>query len=200
MERPRHPLLAHDASALSWLYEIGLPSGIVHLSALSAHTWRVCVLAVQIAVAADVSHRVRRDVRGGALLHDIGKYAVPQHILQKPGPLTAPEWVVLRQHPAIGADVLARLRTPAGVVAAVRHHHERWDGGGYPDGLRGTAIPLAARIITLADAYDAMTHDRPYRAAMPGQAARAIVAAERGAMFDPSLADILLSVLGRAEA
>ena len=196
MERTRFPLLTYGPAS-SLLFAVGLHSGLTHLPALCAHTWRVRILAVQIADAAGVSQRVRRDVSFGALLHDLGKITVPQHIVQKPGPLTAAEWVVLRRHPARGADMLTRLAAPAGVVAAVRHHHERWDGSGYPDGARATAIPLAARMITLADAYDAMTHDRPYRRAMPHQAARAVIAAERGAMFDPALADIVLSVLAR---
>lgn len=170
------------------------------LPALCAHDWRVARLADRVAAAAAVSAELRRVVRLGALLHDLGKCALPRDLLAKPGPLTASEWALMREHPGLGAGLLAALHAPARVVDAVRHHHERWDGRGYPDRLRGEEIALPARIIALADTYDAMTSDRPYRAALPAATARAIIASERGAMFDPALADALLTLLQEARA
>jgi putative nucleotidyltransferase with HDIG domain len=165
------------------------------LPALCAHDWRVCVLADRLAAASALSRSDRRVVRLGALLHDVGKCAIPHQILRKPGSLTEQEWVVMRRHPVIGAELLAQLHVSASVVASVRHHHERWDGSGYPDGLCGEAIPLPARVIALADVYDAMLSDRPYQAARPTATAQAVIAAERGTMFDPALADQLLSLV-----
>ena len=105
-------------------------------------------------------------LRTAALLHDIGKVGIPDEILHKPGPLSGREWEIMRQHPVIGERILRAIPGMGAVARVVRHEHERWDGGGYPDGLVGDAIPLEARIILACDAYHAMTSDRPYRKAM----------------------------------
>jgi putative two-component system response regulator len=131
----------------------------------------------------------------GALLHDVGKIGVPESILAKPGPLTEEEWVVLRRHPEIGERICRPLGLSRAFVPIVRHHHERWDGRGYPDGLRGAAIPLGARIVGLADAFDAMTHDRPYRAARSVEHALDEIGREAGAQFDPELAPLFAAVV-----
>jgi two-component system cell cycle response regulator len=104
-----------------------------------------------------------RDVRYAAMLHDIGKIAVPSEILLKPGPLSEEEWVLMRSHAAVGGELVSRIDAFAHLAPAVRASHERWDGGGYPDGLGGNEIPLAARIIAACDTYDAIITDRPYR-------------------------------------
>jgi diguanylate cyclase (GGDEF)-like protein len=130
----------------------------------------------------------------GALLHDIGKIGVPDTILLKNGPLTEEEWEVVRQHPAKGAALLCKFPSLSSALPIVRHHHERWDGQGYPDGLRGREIPLAARIFAFADTLDAMTSDRPYRNKLPYHAVREEVARMSGSQFDPHLVAAFMSV------
>jgi putative nucleotidyltransferase with HDIG domain len=123
-----------------------------------------------------------------ALLHDIGKLLVPDSILNKPGRLTSEEHARMSEHPALGAQILARVPGLEVVATIVRYHHERWDGGGYPDGLVGTCIPLASRIIAVCDSYNAMTSDRPYRRALSHDAALAELRAHAGWQFDPDVA------------
>jgi diguanylate cyclase (GGDEF)-like protein/PAS domain S-box-containing protein len=130
-----------------------------------------------------------------ALLHDMGKVAIPDSVLQKPGPLSEAEWDLMRQHPAVGATILSTIPELAHLASAVRAEHERWDGAGYPDGLAGAAIPLAARITLACDAYDAMTNDRPYRRARTAAEARAELRAHSGTQFDPEVVAALEAVL-----
>jgi putative nucleotidyltransferase with HDIG domain len=128
-------------------------------------------------------------LRRGALLHDIGKIGVPDNILRKPTSLSEAEWATMRRHPEFGARIIASIPFLEDVSLIVRHHHERWDGAGYPDRLAGTEIPLGARIFAVADSFDAMTSDRPYRRAMSIEAAREEVMRNRGTQFDPTVAD-----------
>jgi HD-GYP domain-containing protein (c-di-GMP phosphodiesterase class II) len=141
-----------------------------------------------------------RDVRYGAAFHDIGKIAVPESILNKPGPLTDDERAEVERHVLVGEQILAPVEFLAGVRPLVRHGHERWDGTGYPDRLAGEEIPLGARIILACDAYDAMTSDRPYRSAMARPAAREEMRRYSGSQFDPAIVSALLEVLDRQEA
>lgn len=136
--------------------------------------------------------------------HDVGKAFVDDAVLFKPSGLTSEEWVRMREHPVVGAQLLARDGagrkgwTPEDwdlVVLAVRYHHERWDGMSYPDGLKGEEIPLAARIIAVADAYDAMTTDRPYRKALPREEALRRILAGAGTQFDPRLAETFVRLM-----
>lgn len=136
-----------------------------------------------------------RDLRYGAVFHDIGKIAVPEAILNKRGPLTTEEREQIERHTIVGEQILAPVEFLAGARRLVRHEHERWDGAGYPDGLAGEAIPLGARIILACDALHAMTSDRPYRAAMTLEAAIAELRAGAGRQFDPEVVDALLEVL-----
>ena len=130
-----------------------------------------------------------RDLRYGFLLHDLGKIGVPDGVLLKPGPLSAGELEQMRSHPVLGERLLATIPYLGNLArAVVGAHHERWDGTGYPKRLRGEQIPLAARIFAVADAFDAMTNDRPYRRALPVERALAEIAAEAGRHFDPALA------------
>ena len=133
-------------------------------------------------------------LRRGALLHDIGKIGVPDNILRKPAALSDAEWATMRKHPEFGARIIADIPFLKDVSKIVRHHHERWDGKGYPDGLAGEDIPLGARIFTVADSFDAMTSDRPYRRGMSVAAACAEIARCRGTQFDPSVADAFLRI------
>ena len=128
-------------------------------------------------------------LRRGALLHDIGKIGVPDNVLRKPTALSEAEWVIMRKHPEYGARIVAGIPFLEDVSQIVRHHHERWDGAGYPDKLAGEAIPLGARIFAVADSFDAMTSDRPYRRAMSIEAACAEIMRCRGTQFDPVVAD-----------
>ena len=173
------------------------------LSALTArdhytgeHSQRVVKLAVSVAQHLGLSEAQTHEVEQVGLLHDIGKVGIPDAILQKRGPLSDQEWELMRQHPAIGARILAGTRTLAYLAPAVHAEHERYDGTGYPDGLRGTAIPLASRITFACDAYHAMTSDRPYRAALRPDQAQRELRAGAGGQFDPDVVEALLHVLG----
>jgi putative nucleotidyltransferase with HDIG domain len=154
-------------------------------SVTSRHLRSVTELAVQLAAQIDTEIAESDEFRYGCLLHDVGKIGVPERILSKPGPLSDDEWVVMRSHPDTGARVVEPLGLPQTVVDIVRHHHERWDGLGYPDGLASDAIPLAARIFAVCDALDAMTSERPYRDPLPHSIAYARVRREAGRQFDP---------------
>ena len=160
-----------------------------------AHTGRIRDLAIAVALAMKVGPEERKAVHLGALLHDVGKIGVSDAILRKPGPLTDEEWKVMREHPEIGERMLARVDFLQPALAVVRHHHERWDGRGYPDGLEGEEIPLAARIVGVCDAYDAMTSDRPYRGAMSQEEACGEILTESGTQFDPRCAQLLVDVV-----
>ncbi len=133
-----------------------------------------------------------RQLRIAAILHDIGKIAVPETILDKTGPLTGDEWDIIRTHPETGIGIIGNIPAYRNIVPAIYHHHEHWDGSGYPLGLSGEEIPLNARIITLADVYDAITDDRPYRTGMDPQSAIAFMRVQSGSLFDPRLLDIFL--------
>jgi HD-GYP domain-containing protein (c-di-GMP phosphodiesterase class II) len=134
------------------------------------------------------------ELEHGVLLHDIGKIGIPDSILLKPGPLTPEEWRTMRTHPEIGKRLIERIPFLRGAVPVVHCHHERWDGTGYPRGLRGDAIPLGARIFAVADALDAMTYDRPYSRAISFEAARREITRSAGTHFDPAVVDAFLTI------
>src|SRR6476620_7563565 len=143
-------------------------------------------LATRIGVSAELDIRA---IEAAALLHDIGKLAIPEHILNKPGKLSPAEFERMKTHAQVGAEILSEIEFPYPVVPIVRHHHENWDGSGYPDGIAGTSIPIGARILSVVDCYDALTSDRPYRPALSTEAALAILAERRGTMYDPLVVD-----------
>lgn len=158
------------------------------------HCQRVTAYTIAIAKAMDVDRVELRKIARGAFLHDIGKMGIPDHILNKPGPLTEEERLVMRKHCDIGHAVLLRipfLKEPAEIVLA---HQERFDGTGYPQGLKGEGIPLGARIFAIADTLDAMISDRPYRKALPLAAAREEIRAHAGTQFDPKVVEVFLSL------
>jgi putative nucleotidyltransferase with HDIG domain len=162
------------------------------------HTEDVVELSLKVAVEMGVSEDVQRETEMGALLHDIGKIAVPDEIINKPGPLNDEEWAIMRTHTVEGERMLQQvggLLSSVGVV--VRASHERWDGGGYPDGLAGEAIPVAARIVSACDAFNAMTTDRSYRRAMPLEVAIGELEANAGTQFAPDVVDALVAVVRR---
>jgi len=149
------------------------------------HAQRVAAYGLRIAHAAGVE--IDPQVEFGFLLHDVGKVAVPDAILFKPGPLTKEERALVVKHPQIGSEILRHIDFLDEAKIVVLHHHERWDGEGYPDGLAGEAIPLHARVFAVADTLDALTTDRPYRAACGWAEARHIIRGEAGAQFDPAI-------------
>lgn len=128
-----------------------------------------------------------RALEVGAALHDIGKIAIPEAVLNKPGKLTPEEFELIKEHAALGSDILQPVPFPPEVVEAVRHHHEKWDGSGYPDKLAGNNIPLMARIVAVADVYDALTSDRPYRAAWSHERAMEFMRSQVGTHFNPEI-------------
>jgi putative nucleotidyltransferase with HDIG domain len=138
-------------------------------------------------------------LRAAALLHDTGKLAVPEYILNKPGPLTASEFERMKVHAAVGADILKNIDFPYPVEPIVRYHHEAWDGSGYPDGLKGAAIPLGARILSVVDCYDALTSDRPYRPRMTRAQAEQVLRERRGKTYDPWVVDRFIGILDQIE-
>ncbi len=164
------------------------------------HLHRVQRYATAIASAMNVTGQDMEAVRTGALLHDIGKLGVPDYILLKTGPLTAEEFSRMKRHTLIGVSILEPVRFPWPVMDVVRHHHERWDGKGYPDGLAGENIPLCARIMAVADVYDALTSDRPYRLAWTPEQALAYVREGSGTAFDPAAVRALENVLAMEAA
>ena len=165
----------------------------------AAHSEAVVELALAVGAELELGEVALREIGQVALLHDIGKVGVPDAILQKEGALTAPEWEVMRGHPAIGARIVGAIGSLAHLSPAIRAEHERWDGAGYPDGLAGTEIPLASRICFMCDAWHAMTSDRPYRQALPPEAARDELERHVGSQFCPGAAPALLRVLDRAD-
>jgi HD-GYP domain-containing protein (c-di-GMP phosphodiesterase class II) len=162
----------------------------------ACHGEDVAELAERVALRMSLPRAGARDVRYAAMLHDIGKVAVPSEILLKPGPLTDEEWVTMRGHAAVGGELVGRIDAFAHLAPAVRASHERWDGGGYPDGLAGDHIPLAARIIAACDTYDAIVTDRPYRRGRSPQEACAELRRVAGAQLDANVVDALLQELG----
>ncbi|HEU0014892.1 MAG TPA: HD domain-containing phosphohydrolase [Longimicrobium sp.] len=160
------------------------------------HTRRVGALAARLAAALGMSPEAAAVLRHSATLHDVGKIGIPDAILLKPGRLTPEERAVMQSHTTIGARILDEGRTPLMQSAEriARHHHERWDGGGYPGGLAGEDIPLDARIVAVADVFDALSHDRPYRPAWPPEKVYEELRAQAGAHFDPRVVDAFLAL------
>ena len=158
------------------------------------HLWRVSQYSRLLGERIGLPAAALGVVAVGGFLHDLGKIAVPDAVLGKRGPLTADERAVVQAHPEIGAGLVARHPLGPLVIDAVRHHHERIDGDGYPDRLRGGEIPSEARIVSIADAFDAITSTRPYRSAMPVEHALGIIHDERGRQFDGELAEAFVDI------
>ena len=159
------------------------------------HIRRVQSYAVGLAKRLGVAdEQLIKAIEAAALLHDMGKLAVPEYILNKPGKLTATEFEKMKLHASVGADILSAIDFPYPVVPMVRHHHENWDGSGYPQGLKGTDIPIGARILSVVDCFDALTSDRPYRPRLSNDDAIKILLERRGAMYDPLIVDTFVRV------
>ncbi|MGV3723425.1 MAG: HD domain-containing phosphohydrolase [Actinomycetota bacterium] len=158
------------------------------------HSERVTRISLRIGAALGLDPHAMQLLEYAALLHDVGKIGIPDQVLQKPGPLDEAEWALMRQHPVRSAEIVREIGSLAEVATIVRHHHERVDGDGYPDGLAGDAIPELSRIIALADVYEALTSDRSYRPARPHKQAREMIDGGAGSHFDSTLVPCLLSL------
>ena len=153
-----------------------------------------------LALAEDVcsdDDRLIEAISMAALLHDIGKLAIPDRVLYKPGPLTREEYAQVKHHAVMGAEILDAIEFAGPLSLIVRHHHENWDGSGYPDGLCGDAIPLGARLLAIVDCYDALTSERPYRRGLPHDRALAMITERRGTLYDPVLTDAFGAIVHR---
>jgi len=182
--------LAYDHTLEGWVHALELRD-----DETEGHTRRVTEMTLRLARRWGVGEEELPHIRRGALLHDIGKTAIPDSILRKPGPLDDDEWAVMKRHPVYAHEWLKPIRYLKRALDIPYCHHERWDGTGYPRGLAGEAIPLAARLFAVVDVWDALLSDRPYRAAWPEDAVRAHLREQAGSHFDPAIVDAFLSLL-----
>jgi putative nucleotidyltransferase with HDIG domain len=196
--RAQKRLLSRAVAGIAEAYQSTLSALVAALDARESetadHSQRVVRFTLAIARVLDVPAAEQEQMERGALLHDIGKIGVSDMILLKPGPLTPVEWTTMRRHPEIGHQILAGIPFLAPAAEIVLSHQERWDGGGYPRGLLRAEIPLGARVFAIADTFDAMTSDRPYRAAAHISQARREIARCSGTQFDPSCVRAFLAI------
>ena len=186
---------AYDATLEGWARALELRD-----HETEGHSRRVTRMTVQLAQAMGLCGDELEQIRRGALLHDIGKMGVPDAILLKPEPLAADEWAIMRRHPTIAFELLKPVAYLHNALSIPWCHHEKWDGSGYPQGLRGEAIPFAARIFAIVDVWDALSHDRPYRLAWPYAQVRAHLSAMSGVHFDPRVVEAFLPLLDALQA
>jgi putative nucleotidyltransferase with HDIG domain len=182
--------MAYDATVEGWSRALDYRD-----KETEGHTLRVTELTLHLARAMDLPESELVHIRRGALLHDIGKMGVPDAILLKPGPLTDEEWTIMRRHPQIARDLLAPIAYLKPALDIPYCHHEKWDGTGYPRGLKDDEIPLAARLFAVVDAWDALRSDRPYRAAWPEEKVLEHIRSLAGTHFDPQVVPVFLKVL-----
>ncbi len=180
---------AYDTTIIGWSRALDLRD-----QETEGHSQRVTEITVRMAQAMGMSANDIVHVRRGALLHDVGKLGIPDAILHKPGPLTPEEWVIMRRHPQYAYEWLAPIEYLRPALDIPFCHHEKWEGSGYPRGLVGTAIPLAARIFAFADVWDALRSNRPYRAGWPIQRVRDYIIELTGSHFDPDITPIFLAL------
>ncbi|MDH7488704.1 MAG: response regulator [Anaerolineae bacterium] len=191
-DEANHQLLLSTVMALANSLEAKDPYTV-------GHSQRVADLAERVARAPGLPERDILHIRMAGLLHDIGKIGISEAVINKPGPLTPTEYAHIQAHPLISERILVPVAELNGALRMIRNHHERWDGSGYPDGLKELEIPLGARILALADAYDAMTSQRPYRPALPREVALREIERGAGRHFDPSLSRVFLEILAEEE-
>jgi putative nucleotidyltransferase with HDIG domain len=191
--------LAHTKSDLVSAYDTTLEGWVKALDLrdeeTTGHSLRVAELTVKLARALAITDMDLGNIRRGALLHDIGKMAIPDTILRKPGPLTEDEWRVMRQHPGFAVQMLQGIAFLRIATTIPANHHEKWDGSGYPRNLKGEAIPIAARIFAVVDAWDSLLSDRPYRRAVPEEQARRVLQESAGTCFDPMVVQAVFKML-----
>jgi putative two-component system response regulator len=163
------------------------------------HSRRVTELTIKLAKALNMSEEEITHIRRGALLHDMGKIGVPDSILHKPDVLTGEEWGIMRKHPQFAYDMLSPIEYLRPALEIPYSHHERWDGAGYPRGLKGEEIPMSARLFSIADVWDALTSDRPYRPAWSQEEARIYIREQSGKHFDPQVVDMFFKVISQEQ-
>ena len=186
--------MAYDATIEGWSRALDLRD-----KETEGHTQRVTDLTLSLAQSMGIPENQMPHIRRGALLHDIGKMGVPDYILRKPSGLTPEEWEIMRQHPRLAYDLLSPIAYLRPALDIPFSHHEKWDGTGYPQGLKGEQIPLVARMFAIVDVYDALTSDRPYRPAWPREKALAYIKEQSGQQFDPRVVDAFLLLMGEGD-
>jgi HD-GYP domain-containing protein (c-di-GMP phosphodiesterase class II) len=186
-EKPTH---VYDETVESWARALEMRD-----HETKGHAERVVTLSVRMAELIGLNHEECEDIRRGALLHDIGKIAIPDSVLFKPGKLDPDEWEIMKQHPVYAYNFISPVKVLSRLLDIPYCHHEHWDGSGYPRGLEGKKIPLAARIFTLVDVWDALTSDRCYRPALPQKKAIEYIQDQSGIMFDPELVPVFIGML-----
>jgi putative nucleotidyltransferase with HDIG domain len=184
--------LAYDTTIEGWSRALDLRD-----KETEEHTLRVTNLTLQLAQAFDISHVELKHIRHGALLHDIGKMGIPDNILRKAGELSDDEWAMMRQHPQFAYEMLSPIAYLLPALDIPYCHHEKWDGTGYPRGLKGEEIPLAARLFAVVDVFDALTSDRPYRPAWAKNKAIEYIRQKADSHFDPSVVDVFLRLIDK---
>jgi HD-GYP domain-containing protein (c-di-GMP phosphodiesterase class II) len=184
--------LAYDTTIEGWSRALDLRD-----EGTEGHTERVTEMTEKLAVALGVDESELVHIRRGALLHDMGKMGIPDSILLKQDALTGPEWEIMRRHPVYAYEMLSHIIYLKRSLDIPYCHHEKWDGTGYPRGLKGEEIPLAARIFAIVDVWDATTSDRPYRTAWPKEKARTHILEQSGKYFDPHIVSVFLSLIER---
>jgi HD-GYP domain-containing protein (c-di-GMP phosphodiesterase class II) len=182
--------MAYDATIEGWSQALELRD-----QETQGHSSRVLEMTLRMASAIGLPDWQLRDIRRGVLLHDIGKMGVPDSILHKEGPLTPEEWQIMRQHPQYAFNMLAPIVYLRNALDIPYAHHEMWNGQGYPRGLKGDTIPLAARIFSVVDVYDALTSNRPYREAWTEEKALEYIVSQSGEHFDPQIVEMFLEVI-----
>jgi putative nucleotidyltransferase with HDIG domain len=183
-------IVAYDRTLEGWSNALDLRD-----KETEGHTLRVTELTLQVAQSLGVSEEQLVHIRRGALLHDIGKMGVPDSILLKPGALTEEEWVIMRKHPVYAYELLSPIKYLEPALDIPHYHHEKWDGSGYPRGLKEDQIPFAARIFAIIDVWDAVRSDRPYRPAWPEEKAIDYIRSQSGKHFDPKILDAFLTMI-----
>jgi len=187
--------LSYDATLEGWAKALELRD-----AETEGHSRRVMRMTLRLARAMDFSDETLVQVRRGALMHDIGKMGVPDSILLKPGKLTEEEWAVMRKHPVFAHQLMSGVSYLNPAMDIPYCHHEKWDGSGYPQGLKGQQIPLAARIFALVDVWDALTNERPYRKAWTPEKTAAYIREQSGIHFDPQVLEVCLPIILENEA
>ena len=191
LQKAHHHLLdAYDATIAGWSHAMDLRD-----RETEGHSHRVTDLTLKLAQAYGCSDEELTHIRHGALLHDMGKLGIPDSILQKPNTLTDEEWATMRKHPQFAFDMLYPIEYLRAALDIPLCHHEKWDGTGYPHGLKGEEIPVAARIFAIVDVWDALTSDRPYRPAWSKEAALDFIREQSGNHFDPKVVDLFFKVM-----
>jgi len=191
MQRTQEELMiAYDVTIEGWSRALDLRD-----KETEGHSQRVAEVTVELAQAFGIKDEELMNIRRGALLHDIGKMAVPDYILLKPAPLTEEEWIIMRKHPEYAHQLLSPITYLRHALDIPYCHHERWDGSGYPQGLKGEQIPLAARIFAIIDVYDALSFIRPYRAAWQKDKVVEYIRLRSGILFDPKVVELFLKFL-----